>query len=246
MTDIDDDEEEPGAPEVSEKLLRPLGLGGGNPWLWSLKYTVEDERFIRIFDDLAKLIGNSERACEQAAKEGPEEYAEFIADIETEYLEEMVGAAFLILQSKIRRVTKAAIDLSREMMETYQIALPALADDRSVKTLCGSYKSTERSLIEFVWAFGNYFKHRDEWAFEVWEPDAKGQSATTRLAVEIAGVVQFSTGNMRRGFEFLDVEPYSSCGKLAAAVQDWARAVYAAANSGLEAAVRREGERRGA
>jgi hypothetical protein len=109
-----------GPPLTNEELLRPLPFGRGNSSLWKLKYEVDDSRFVRILGNIARLIQRSMLACERAAASGPREYAEMVADSEASYTEELIGAAFLILQAKIRRVTKAAIDLAEEMKSHHQ------------------------------------------------------------------------------------------------------------------------------
>ena len=44
--------------------------------------------------------------------------------------------------------------------------------------------------------------------------------------IEKLGIVQHSTGNMRRAYEFFGIKPYSKCEKLAEKVQAWAVKVY--------------------
>ena len=54
-----------------QQLLRPTPFSGGNSYLWGLKQEVEDDRHIRILDDIAKLIRISDLACDEAIKNGP-------------------------------------------------------------------------------------------------------------------------------------------------------------------------------
>ena len=106
------------------QLLRPTPLSGGNSYLWGLKHEVEDDRYIRILDDIAKLIQISELACDKAMKSGPQEYADIVTDAECDYIEELIGAVFLILQVKIRRVVNAAIQLAAAMKSNPHIEIP--------------------------------------------------------------------------------------------------------------------------
>lgn len=78
-----------------------------NHTLWLLKHERDDDRFLQIFGDFASLIRRSEKACEKAAEQGDQDYAQFIGESEAEYLEEIIGASFLLLQAKIRRVCSA-------------------------------------------------------------------------------------------------------------------------------------------
>jgi hypothetical protein len=204
-----------------------------NPLLWLLKYEVEDERFLQIIGDFAGLIRRSEKACSDAAKHGNPEYAEAVAETEADYLEELVGASFLVLQTKIRRVTTAAERLVKFMREQHGLTMNGL-DHQSIFALGGNYRKTGNSRIELMWAVGNYFKHRDEWDAEVWKNpptgtqgrDPRRQSRGTRRTVEKIGIVQHSTGNLRRAYEFFRIKPYSKCERLAEEVQAWAKNVY--------------------
>ena len=181
-----------------------------NPLLWLLKYEVEDERFLQIIGDFAGLIRRSEKACRDAANQGDRDYADVVAETESDYLEELVGASFLVLQAKIRRVTRTAERLAKFMREHHGLAMNDL-DHQSIFALGGSYRKTGHSRIELIWAVSNYYKHRDEWDAEVWKNPPAGvpgrdplrQSRGTRRSVEKLGIVQHSTGNMRRAYEFL-------------------------------------------
>jgi len=218
---------------MAKAKKRAASLPHRNHRLWLLKYEVEDERFQQIIADFASLIRRSERACEKAAKQGNPDYADAVADTESDYLEEVIGASFLVLQAKIRRVAKSAERLVTFMNEQHGLTVDGL-DRQSIYALGGNYRKTGHSRIELIWAVGNYYKHRDEWDAEVWKNPSTGaqgrdphrQSRSTRQTVEKVGIVQFSTGNMRRAYEFFRIEPYSKCEKLAEKVQVWAKKVY--------------------
>jgi hypothetical protein len=211
--------------------------------LWLLKHEVNDERFLQIFADFAGLIRRSERACEKAQAQGNPDYADFVVDSECDYLEEIIGASFVVLQAKIRRVQTAAAALAEFMQSQHGLTVKDL-DRNSVFATGGMYQQTGASLIDLVWTVGNYYKHRDEWEAEVWEDKAPGeqetnslrQSRATRKKAQKVGVIQFSTGNMRTAYEFFGIDPYSNCRQLAVQVQDWAKAVCAAAQLAVAAA----------
>ena len=215
------------------KAKKKAASSSRNHRLWLLRYEVRDERFQQIFADFAGLIRRSERACEKAAEQGNPEYAEAVADTESDYLEELIGASFLVLQAKIRRVDEAAKRLVTFMKERRGLIVTGL-DHQSIFALGGKYRKSGHSRIELIWAIGNYYKHRDEWDAEVWENrppgaqgrDPLGQSRRTRQIVEKAGIVRLSTGNMREAYEFLGIRQYSKCEKLAEKVQEWAKKVY--------------------
>jgi hypothetical protein len=149
----------------------------------------------------------------------------------------------LVLQTKIRRVRTAAAELAAFMLAQYGLTLSGL-DRASVFTLHGTYTLSGSSLIELVWAVGNYYKLRDEWSPEIWEEPAPGekesgsmrQSRATRRTVQKLGIIQFSTSNLRRAYEYFGVDPYSRCEQLAEQVQAWAKDVYAEATRVIVAA----------
>lgn len=219
-------------------LVRPMPLGGGNPALWLLKYEVDDERFLQIFADFSRLLRRSEKTCEQAANTGNEDYAQAVGGSEADYIEEIIGASFLVLQAKIRRVTHAAERL-RSYLLAHQIDIADLQRAKAIK-IGGRYKRKKASLIELVWDIGNYYKHRDEWPVEVWRATkTKDRQVTlarkTRKSVERVGITMSSTGNMRKAYEFFGLDPYSKCEQLAEQVQDWAKRVYDLAQTQMKA-----------
>lgn len=227
---------------------------GGNSDLWKLRYDVEDDRFLRIFGDIAKLIRRSEKACEDASKEDEPDYRDLLIDAECEYLEELIGASFLILQTKIRRVTKSALELRRTMLAAHQIDITTLPNDERIHNIYGPYKGTPDSQIKLIWEIGNYYKHRDEWCVNVWEEEQSDEKKggflrtqrQTRRCVEKVGIVFASTGNLRTAYEFFGIQPYSNCKLLAEHVQTWATKVHETAYASLELAIaaRRQRPRR--
>ena len=228
------------------ELLKPTPFGRGNIALWKLKHEVDDERFLKIFSDLAQLIRRSEKACERAAHQDNPAYEEFVAEVESDYLEELIGASFIVLQAKIRRVVSAATSLHDHLLAE-QIDLPDLSMP-NVKKLGGRYKRKNASFIELVWEVGNFYKHRDEWPHAVWREKAKNEnkkwdgSRRTRKSVERVGITSGSTGNMRTAYAFFDIDPYSKCERLAEQVQEWAVQVHARARSQLKEALIARGD----
>jgi hypothetical protein len=224
-------------------ILRPRPWGGGNPELWQLKYEVADDRFLQIFRDFGRLIRRSEEACEKAAAQKNAEYEQFVAESESEYIEEIIGSSFLVLQAKIRRVTSSALALRGGVQARHNVGIPEFADPASIRGLGGRFKRKKASLVQLVWDVGNYYKHRDEWPPAVWrnnrakKKDRHERDRRTRRSVERLGIVYASTGNMRTAYEFFGIDPYSKCEQLAEQVQGWATQVYTTAQSRLQAHV---------
>jgi hypothetical protein len=225
-----------------DALLKPRPFGGGNPTLWHLKYEVDDDRFLRIFKDIARVIGRSEKAYEKATEQNNPDYEEFVAEVESDYLEEIIGASFIVLQAKIRRVTSSALIFYKEMKDDHQIDIQELSSIDHIRKLGGRYKRKQASLIQLIWDVGNYYKHRDEWPVEVWREKHRGEregslkrDRRTRRSVQRVGIVHNSTGNMRTAYEFFGIDPYSKCEQLAGNVQEWAAQVYKTAHERLKA-----------
>jgi hypothetical protein len=173
-----------------------------------LEASVREERFPRIFDEIAQLIGASERAYAEAAA-GDYKDEEYLAEIcheETETIEELIGVAFLVLQMKITRVRTAACRLF------------ATSDCDKLLGLCGHHEPYKYSRIELIWEVANYYKH----------PNAR-HKATLGVAKEL-GLLTSHRGNMAMAFEKLGIKrPYSGCRNLAFHVQDWGEQVLRAA-----------------
>jgi hypothetical protein len=199
-----------------------------------LKYDVEDGRFLRIFRDIGRSIGRSEKACEKAAKQINQDHEDTLVDAECDYLEELIGASFIVLQTKIRRVTSAALAFHKALKADHQVDIQELCSPDQIRKLGGTYKSTQASLVQLIWDIGNYYKHRDEWSAEVWRERRASERKDSRLdrdrntrrSVQRVGIVHISTGNMRKAYEFFDIGPYSQCEQLAEMVQKWADRIY--------------------
>ena len=173
-----------------------------------LRRNVDDERFLEIFADFARLIRASVKLCK---------HGDGFPEDEVNYMEELLGLSFVLLQAKIRRVSEAASPLT-----------PPQA-----RALGCSYKNTGNTLMELIWAVGNYYKHRDAWRKKVWEEKTAGeqeskplrQSRNTRRIIEKVGIERYSTG-MLTAYSFFEIDWASDCAPLADKVQEWANAVY--------------------
>jgi hypothetical protein len=197
------------------RYVRPTARSLG---LVILGNDVDDDRFLRIFAELAKLISTSATFCDDSRDNS-------FAETEVDYIEELLGLSFVLLQVKILRVSEAA--------EGFPLGLA------NARALGDHYKDTGRSLVELIWAVANYYKHRDEWDADVWEDKKKGEqeskalrrSRHTRRAVEKIGIERSSTGNMRTAYNFFEIDWASDCTPLADKVQKWATAVYQKCNN---------------
>lgn len=124
-----------------------------------MRFGVEDDRFLRTFAEVSRIIQASATSCERASDE-------FI-DEEVHYLEELLGVSFIVLQAKIRRVSEATKAAPLGLLKAREVS--------------GGYKQTGKTLVELIWAIGNYYKHCDEWDSEVWEDRKAGEQETNQL-----------------------------------------------------------------
>ena len=184
-----------------------------------LGQAAKDDTVTRLMDDLAAAIRRSEEICDEAGENGNQDY-----------IEDLIGTSFVVLQTKIRRVSSHAVSFNEELEAFDLDAIPSFKNQRAVLALGDKYADTGATLIELVCDTGNYFKHRDEWPQGVWGEEAEGEAVPikigrrTRKSVERVGIEWNRTApNMRRAYESLGVMPYSSCAKLAEAVRSIGR-----------------------
>jgi hypothetical protein len=136
------------------------------------------------------------------------------------YVEELLGVSFVLLQAKIRRVVNAAERFSLTRGDIFNIG-------------GDNYKGTKKSIIRLIWEVANYYTHHNDWSRKVWEDKKPGkekikaleQSRKTRRIIEKVGIERSSAG-MRTAYKFFEIEWASDCTPLANKVQKWANAVY--------------------
>jgi hypothetical protein len=198
-----------------------------------LRNSVANDILTRLMDDIARSIRGSEQVCDAAEMRADQDYAAHICDEEIEYIEDLIGASFIVLQTKIRRVASRAVALNKAL-KRFDLHIPGFSKQSEVRSYGENFRNTGATLIELIWDCGNYFKHQDEWPPEVWDDDDPQSNGAmkTRKSVARVGIERSSTGNMRKAYEFFGVEP-SSCARLAEKVQEWADHVLNYARVGL-------------
>lgn len=195
-----------------------------------LGYAAKDDTVTHLMDDLARAIRRSEEICDEASEDCNQD----------DYVEDLIGTSFVVLQTKIRRVSLKAVSLNEDLRAFGLNTIPSFENEGAVRALGDKYADTEATLVELAWDIGNYFKHRDEWRPEVWDEEAEGEvnsiknARRTRKSVERVGIAwNLTAGNMRTAYKFLGMMPYSSCARLAEAVQRWADRVHNHAKTNL-------------
>jgi hypothetical protein len=97
-----------------------------------------------------------------------------------------------------------------------------------------NYKGTKSSFIRLVWEMANYYKHCDEWSYDVWRDKEVGEnesgqlsrSRKTRRTVERLGIRESPHCDAVTAYEFFEIDWASDCSVLSAKVKEWAEVVY--------------------
>ncbi|HEY2484799.1 MAG TPA: hypothetical protein VGI36_06600, partial [Candidatus Binataceae bacterium] len=185
-----------------------------------LDYEVRDDTVARVINDIAGLIRKSEEFFEKEVIRYGDEAADIYAD-EGDYVEGLIGASFVLLQAKIRRVVSWAIAM-REALTRFGLDLTEFDGQAKVLRLGGDYKDTGYSLVELVWHLGNFYKHRDQWSKETWDKPDNRTEKTIRAIAKV-GIGQHE--KLRDAMIFFGLDASSRCGDLAEQVQNWAACV---------------------
>jgi hypothetical protein len=99
----------------------------------------------------------------------------------------LVGASFIVLQTKIRRVTAAALELRKTKMKEHNIDLDQLSNGGRIHGLCGPYNGTQASRVQLVWDVGNYYNYRDEWLSRFYRYQTRRQTLGYSLGKRQSG-----------------------------------------------------------
>ena len=96
-----------------------------------LKHHADDDRFLQVFGEISRVIRTSAQRYENAD--------DATIEAEGEYIDELLGMSFVLLQGKIRRVRQWAKD---DAISPTDVGI----DDLS----CANYKATNTSFIGLV------------------------------------------------------------------------------------------------
>jgi len=150
------------------------------------------------------------------------EHFDAIVDDETELIETLAGAAFVVCQTHITAVVTNAIGILDSLRsDAPQQPLP-LKPDKHALLSSGSPLDSPSQLtrVQVIDAAANYFKHNDEWGPD-WS-SVRGISARTVANLVALGLNQGSTGNLRQVLQVLGITEYDQLQQLAYDVADWA------------------------
>jgi hypothetical protein len=92
--------------------------------------------------------------------------------------------------------------------------------------------SSAITLIQFMDAVANYFKHRDEWDEWDWSK-LTGQSKRTADVIQAGGLKHGTTGNLRAGAAMLGNKDFVGTGIFADIIDAWSGDVLAVTKKAL-------------
>jgi hypothetical protein len=189
-------------------------------FLYLLDSAIQNDTHPEVLDVLGRGIKAAAARIDRAAKSGSDDYAEAVTDTETEIIEGLLGAAYVVCQTQITAIAWAALRCRAQIVKD---DLPFTAfGERDHEVRCMGPRFDARwSKIELLWALANYFKHRDEWSSHSWT-DPKGLKQHTVPVILAAGLKPGSTGNLRRGAEALGNSDYADMSVLQTVIREWA------------------------
>jgi hypothetical protein len=154
---------------------------------------------------------------------------DMLVDVEIEFIENMLGATYVVCQNEITAVVQATLKVANDVPNKalFQGRTPKNRES-SVRAL-GPQFDKKFSKVEILWQLGNYFKHRDEWDPTSW----KGGSSWTLAAINAAGLRPGCSGNLRQGAEALGNAKYADVTLFQQIIRSWSDDVRKQINANL-------------
>lgn len=186
-----------------------------------LRMKVSDETYIRVLTAVSDGIRVASREIEEAKTKDPE-WRDAIVDDECDVIENLLGSAFVVCQNQISAVVSGAWK-ARDFAIKNNRPFTAFARPEDIRAMAKPLSSScAYSKVEAIWAFGNYFKHREEWDHFDWAK-LTGQAVKTVPVIQAAGAESGSTGNLRTGMEaIIGNSKYENLQALSEILRKWA------------------------
>lgn len=177
-----------------------------------LDYAIEAEA--DAYEDVLIALSAGIRKSIQRIDRAPQDDDAFIAD-ETQTIENMLGAAYVVCQNEITGIVQAAMRVDDAAKAS--IFLGNRAERESNVRSLGQKFDGKISNVEVLWHLGNYFKHRDEWASTTWD----GANRFTLCVIRSVGLEPSSSGNLRQGARALGNREFADTGVFQKIVRAW-------------------------
>jgi hypothetical protein len=139
------------------------------------------------------------------------EDVDFYVDDQCQLIKNLLGAAFVVCQARITAVVSGGIKLAI-YCGNKGIPFTACATRKdAILTMGPTFTGSPVTLIQFMDAIANYFKHRDEWDEVDWSK-LTGQSKRTADVIQMRGLKPGFTGSLRAGAEARGSKDFVSTG----------------------------------
>lgn len=190
-----------------------------------------DPTFRRIIGSFSSSIASAQEAIEKAAPttdkhdaeqcEALQLWKEGVIDEECDLIESIIGAAFVVCQTKVSEI----IQIAKTARSTLRSIDPQCQLDEITKNKAleiGSKAGTSSvSKIRALWECANYFKHRDEWVCSKWENLSYDMQKKTASVCKQIGLSPGSTGNLRRGAEIVGSKEHYDLSEFTRVISEW-------------------------
>jgi hypothetical protein len=211
---------------------------------------VTDDALDRIHHALEAEIARGERRLQKAEQEGNRETYEWLVDDECDQVEELLGIAFVAAQPFVNRIRTHLVSINSACQEDFQgRQLSFFGSGRKTSDLLkrgDSVPGKAISLVEAIYAVGNFWKHSDEWPRceqktdkhigQVWDRTRmKDVQKTTFDVIMTLGLVLGSTGNLRTAAKAIGIKKYSDLAPIRQALLAWTQEIFETATKELEA-----------
>jgi hypothetical protein len=185
-----------------------------------LDYEIKIDVHSEVLSVLGQGIKASSTRINRADALGADDYAEAVVDAEIEIIEGLLGAAYVVCQTRVTAIAQAALHCRARIIAD-GLAFTSFGDKDYEVRRRGPRFNGQFSQIELLWALANYFKHRDEWPSDVWS-NPQGLARHTVAVLLPAGLQPCSNGNLRTGAEALGMPEYADTTVLENTIRKWA------------------------
>jgi hypothetical protein len=184
---------------------------------------------------IGEAIAASESRMDALDHDVNSEYLDAVVDDETDVIENLLGASFVVCQTYISAVV-SRVDALHSLYKGQHGGAELTTTSTRKRDIMGFGSPRVRGSIftevQVIDAFANYFKHRDEWTGK-WCKLREPSAATARI-IQAVGASWGSTGNLRTGAKVLRNESYADVVLFADILRRWLRSVHDAYREELE------------
>jgi hypothetical protein len=161
----------------------------------------------RVLDALSSAVTQCTQAIREAEATGDEEHLNDVGEQQSDIVEGLLGAAFVVAQAHINGVVASMQRLAEHTLANGHPLTSCSGQRREILRIeprpVGASPYTR---VEVINAMANFFKHKDEWTVP-WSHLKKPEQKNTAKIVLAIGGRESSTGNLRIALKALDIDP---------------------------------------